>query len=263
MLEIKKVGILLRDDIQTYPLEKITEVFYRIGATVQVLNHSPVPGDLDLVVAMGGDGTVLQALDMLPDCPVLAINYGTVGFLTAGDRDDLDHLLERLENGQYIISDRILLQCRYKEQGVLAVNEVILRTTGRMIQVDVFINDVKVRTIRGDGVIMGTPTGSTAYLLSTGAPIVMPDTDCFVLDGLNEYNYTSRAMIISPNSNVRLHLQPLQEGQEAHISADGKHFGTVESGGEITLCRSERRAQLIFFEENYFFHNLSSRLSWN
>ena len=263
-LQIKKVGVLLRENnAQQYPLERLKEVFGRIGASVQLLNDIPPPGDLDIVLAMGGDGTVLHALDMFPGCPVVAINYGTVGFLTAGDRDDIELLLEKLATHNFIISDRILLEARLNDRRVLAVNEMILRTSGRMIQVDVFVDEVKVRTIRGDGVIVGTPTGSTAYLLSTGAPIVMPDVNCFVLDGLNEYNFTSRALIVSPDAKIRLHLRPLQQDQEAHLSVDGKHVQAVKSDEEIHLFRSEKRAQLIFFEENYFFHNLSSRLSWN
>ena len=263
MLQIKKVGVLLRDNSQKYPLDKLEEIFKKIGATVVVINHEPVPQGLDLVVAMGGDGTVLQALDLLPGCPVLAINYGTVGFLTAGDRDDLEDLLHKVASDQYVISDRILLHCEHKNGVSIAVNEVMLRSSGRMVQVDVLVNEVKVRTIRGDGVIVGTPTGSTAYLLSTGAPIVMPDADCFILDGINEYNFTSRALIISPDSQIRLHVQPLQAGQEVHLVVDGKDVLDLTSGDEVHLLRSERRARLIFFEEDYFFHNLSSRLFWN
>ena len=263
MLNIKKVGVLLRDDAQDYPLDKLRTSFEKIGASVVVLNHAPVSGELDLVVAMGGDGTVLHALDMHPGCPVLAINYGTVGFLTAGDRDDLDHLLEQVVEGKYTISDRILLRCEHQNNVTVAVNEVILRTSGRMIQVDVFVNDVKVRTIRGDGVILGTPTGSTAYLLSTGAPIVMPDVDCFVLDGINEYNFTSRALIVSPESSIRLHLHPLLPEQEVYLQVDGKTVANLASGDRVALSRADRRARLIFFEEDYFFHNLSSRLNWS
>jgi len=263
MFTIKTVGVLLRDNRQNYPLDQLKDVFGRIGATIHILNHGKIPEKLDLVIAMGGDGTVLQALDLMPGCPVLAINFGTVGFLTAGDRTDLERVLERLLAGDFRISERILLKCQYGGGVIHAVNEVIIRSSVHMIQVEVYVDDTRIRTIRGDGVIMGTPTGSTGYLLSTGAPLVMPEMDCFILDGINEYNFTSRALIVAPDSSVRLHIQTLLENQEAHLMVDGKMIVGLKEGEDLILTRSERRAQLIFFEENYFFHNLSSRLSWN
>jgi len=265
LIKFKTIGVLLRDSTQSYPIHYLKSLFEPLGAKLVVLNkhkHKP-KRKLDLVIAMGGDGTVLQALDMLPNCPVLAINYGTVGFLTAGDRDDLTRLMERLVNNDYFLSERLLLRCDYQRKTVHAVNEVFLRSSGRMISVDVFVNGAKIRTIRGDGVILGTPTGSTGYLLSTGAPLVMPDANCFILDGINEYNFSSRALILSPDAKIRLHVQSLLPDQEALLVVDGNQVASLKEGEELMLTRSERRAQLIFFEENYFFHNLSSRLSWN
>ena len=262
MTKFKTVGLLLRDDTQNYPLNYLKSFFDPLGAKIIVLKTKRPKKPLDLVIAMGGDGTVLQALDLMPECPVLAINYGTVGFLTAGDRDDLGTLLQRLLNDDYLISTRLLLSCRYNRKTVHAVNEVSLRSTIRMIQVEVFVNDTKIRTIRGDGVIVGTPTGSTGYLLSTGAPVVMPDADCIVLDGINEYNFSSRALILSPDREIRLRLTSLLPNQEAQLVVDGNHLASIKQGQQLVISRSERRAQLIFFEENYFFHNLSSRLSW-
>ena len=252
----------MRDSTQNFPLEYLKTLFEPIGAKMIILNSGRPRQRLDLVIAMGGDGTVLQALDMMPECPVLAINYGTVDFLTAGDRDDLEHLLGRLLKNDYLISERLLLSCKFRGKTVQAVNEISLRSSMRMIQVDVFVNDAKIRTIRGDGVIVGTPTGSTGYLLSTGAPVVMPDADCIVLDGINEYNFSSRALILSPESRIRLVVPSLLPNQEAQLVVDGNQVASLNPGQQVVLERSERRAQLIFFEKNYFFHNLSSRLSW-
>ncbi len=263
MLELKAVGVLLRDPKQPFPLDFLQQVFGKVGSTVHVLNEGLPEQPLDLIIAMGGDGTVLQALDLQPDCPVLAINYGTVGFLTAGDRNELEQLVERLIRDDYIISERIQLRCEYEGGTTNVINEVVLRSLWRMVDVDVFVNDAKIRTIRGDGVIVGTPTGSTGYLLSTGAPIVMPDVNCFVLDGINEYNFSSRALILPPDTHIRLHLVSGSPEQEVYMYIDGNKVKSVGPGEEIHLSRSERTARLIFFDENYFFHNLSSRLSWN
>ena len=131
-----------------------------------------------------------------------------------------------------------------------------------MLQVDVLVNGAKIRTIRGDGVIVGTPTGSTGYLLSTGAPLVMPDVHCFILDGINEYNFSSRALILSPDSHIQLIVHKVADEQEVRLVVDGHEAALLEEGTALELGRSERTAQLIFLEPNYFFHNLASRLRW-
>mgnify|MGYP003977047637 CR=1 FL=1 len=129
---------------------------------------------------MGGDGTVLRLLDLCPESPVLAINYGTVGFLTAGDRTELAQVLDRLVSGDYLISERLVLQCRHPTGQLRAVNEVMVRTSNRLVFVDVYVDDTKIRTTVADGVVVGTPTGSTGFLMSAGAPIVMPEVRCLV-----------------------------------------------------------------------------------
>lgn len=263
MIDLKSVGILLRDPNQSFPLDYLKTVFSRVGGTLHVINHALPREKLDLVIAMGGDGTVLKALDLHPDCPVLAINYGEVGFLTAGDRSELETLVGKLLDNDYIVSERIMLRCEYPGGSTTVINEIALRASWRMINVEVSVNDAKIRTIRGDGVIVGTPTGSTGYLLSTGGPIVMPGAQCFVLDGINEYNFTSRALILPSTAHIHLRLGTLLPDQTVHLYGDGMQIAHIEAGDQIELTCSERRARLLFFDENYFFHNLSSRLSWN
>ena len=152
-MELAKVGILLRGDEQGYPLQEITELFGRHGIELAELEwNTDPPIDLDLVMAMGGDGTALKALDLCPLCPVLAVNYGTVGFLTAGDRADLESILAHLVKGEFLVSERIALECQYPTGCVRAVNEVIVRTYNRLMFTDVSVDDIEIRTIRGDGV---------------------------------------------------------------------------------------------------------------
>lgn len=263
MIELKSVGILLRDPDQEIPLDYLKKVFEKVGSTLHILNHVLPREKLDLIIALGGDGTVLKAMDLKPDCPVLAVNFGTVGFLTAGDRSELEAMVDKLLEGKFQISERIQLFCEYPGGSANVVNEVVLRTSWRMINVDVWVDNAKIRTIRGDGVIVGTPTGSTGYLLSTGGPIVMPGARCFVLDGLNEYNFTSRALILPDTARINLRLSEMLPDQEAYLYVDGMKTARVESGAELEISRSNRVAQLIFFEDDYFFRNLSSRLDWN
>ena len=262
-MELAKVGILLRDNEQGYPLQEITELFGRHGIELAELewNKDP-PIDLDLVMAMGGDGTALKALDLCPLCPVLAVNYGTVGFLTAGDRADLESILAHLVKGEFLVSERIALECQYPTGCVRAVNEVIVRTYNRLMFTDVSVDDIEIRTIRGDGVVVGAPTGSTGFLLSTGAPIVMPDVRCLVLDGINEYNFSSRAIILPPDSRIRLHISPKTKDCRVYLTVDGRSQGELRPGDDILIRQADTPARLIYFDRSYFFHNLSSRLNW-
>ncbi len=262
MIDLRRVGVLVRDDDQDFPLKEVGDLFARHEIELVHLGAHPVPDHLDLVVAMGGDGTVLRSLDLCPESPVLAINYGTVGFLTAGDRSELAQILERLVAGDYLISERLVLQCRYPTGQLRAVNEVMIRSSNRLVFVDVYVDDTKIRTISADGVVVGTPTGSTGFLLSTGAPIVMPEVRCLVLDGINEYNFTSRTLILTPDSKIRLAITPQTREESIFLTADGRRIGELTPGDELHIEQAPTRARLIYFEKSYFYHNLTTKLSW-
>jgi NAD+ kinase len=167
-----------------------------------------------------------------------------------------------LIEGRYIASERLVLDCEHDGKRHQAINEIELRALSRLVFIDVHVNDTEIRTIRGDGVVIGTPTGSTGFLLSTGAPIVMPDVRCLILDGINEHNLTSRALILTPESRIRLYISDETKASEVYLIIDGSQICNLEPGGEVHISQSERTAKLIYFEDNYFFHNLSSKLSW-
>ncbi len=243
--------------------ELIQEWFVPHGIEISPLeDNTGSKDDLDLVLSFGGDGTVLAALSFFPQCPVLAVNFGNVGFLTAGDREELTEMLQSVLDGKYIISERSVLECVHPQGTDYAVNEIVVRGATRLITVELSINDQHIRRVRGDGVIVGTATGSTAYLLAAGSPIVMPELRCMIIAGLNEYDFRSRHLVVTSDSQIRLEISPHTHEKEIYLSADGKEKVPLEIGDEVIIRESERQAKLIFMEKNYFFHNLSSRLSW-
>ena len=263
MLELRRVGLLLRDREQEYPLDQVQEIFGAKDIELTLLDpEANGLQEIDLVIAMGGDGTVLQALAMFPQVPTMAINYGTVGFLTAGDRSDLRRIVSLLISGQFVVSDRLALECRYQGGTRRVINEVIVRAYNRFLFADVYVGDTKIRTIKGDGVVVGTPTGSTGFLLSTGAPIVMPDVRCMVLDGVNEHNFSSRALILPPESHIRLSISAETRDPHIYLTVDGHQLGDLSPGEDVHITQSSNSAKLIYFEPNYFFNNLTSKLSW-
>lgn len=264
MRHLERVGILLRDDREEYPVDEVRDLFAEREIAVHFLESGqPPPEGIDVVVAMGGDGTVLRALELMPECPVVAVNYGTLGFLTAGDRKDLKDIVTRLASDDYFISERLMLHCTYPGGEVRANNEIIIRTRHRLIFTDVYVNDARIRTIQGDGVVVGTPTGSTGFLLSTGAPIVMPSVRCIILDGVNEYNFSSRALILAPEAEIRLHIRPETRDPMIYFTVDGRELGELGPDQDVHIRRSNHTAKLIYFDSHYFFRNLSSKLSWD
>ena len=258
----KKVGILLRDQQQAFPLGELQGAFAEQGIGVVLLDGAGQPPPVDLVMAMGGDGTVLRALARFPRCPVLAVNFGKVGFLTADDQKNLERIIQRLMKGKFLMSERLALNCEYPGGAARAINEVEVRTIHRLIFLDVFVDNTKIRTIVGDGVVVGTPTGSTGFLLSAGGPIVMPDVRCMILDGINEYTFSSRALILDPGSRVRIHINEETRAPHVYLIVDGQRLCRLEPGQEVHIDQSQDTAKLIYFKKNYFFRNLSSKLSW-
>ena len=131
-----------------------------------------------------------------------------------------------------------------------------------MLSTDVFVDDAKIRTIRGDGVVVGTPTGSTGLLLSMGAPLVMPEVRCMLLDGINEYNFTSRTLILPAEKRVRLRVSPETLDSQVALIADGREICSLAPDQEVYVSQAAHTARLIYLDDNYFFHNLSEKLSW-
>lgn len=262
MLDLRRIGIFTRDAVQDYRLNGMRRLFNRAHIEVVELDHGPAPEPLDLVMALGGDGTVLRALAAHPGVPVLAVNFGTLGFLTASDREDLDKVIVRLLSDDYFIEERLTLEVVHQGRSLRCINEVVVKCMTHMIQVAVSVGGAATHSPRGDGVIVGTPTGSTAYLLSTGAPVVTPEVDCIILKPLNEYSLSSRSLILPGSAELTLRVETERRQQEVLLVIDGKRQGEVAHGDVIEVRRSSVPARLVYFDRDYFFRNLRSRLNW-
>ncbi len=264
LLSLSHVAIYTRTQIPEKIIDSMIRLFQRSGIECHLAQDGD--GSFDLVIALGGDGTVLHALKTWPEAPVLAVNFGHVGFLSQCDEDALNHILVRLLADDYSIEERLALDVTLKHETWRCINEVVIRSPkGRMISVDLAVDGQVVRTPRGDGIIVGTPTGSTAYLMSTGAPLCTPKVDCLILQPLNEHSLSSRTLIVPGSCEITLTpwRDHHQKGSEVFsLGIDGETHHQHRAGDAITIRRSLQPARLVVFESDYFFTNLRKRLNW-
>jgi len=261
LAKIRKIGLYRRDSHQDYGLEEIRGLFAATQIELVEDAHDGETSGLDVVLAMGGDGTVLRAMSAYAGTPVLAVNYGSVGFLTQADKDGLPDCLLKLVSGKGKIEERLTLSVTHRGAAYRAINEIVIKATTNMIAVKISVDGRSVHRARGDGVIVGTPTGSTAYLMSTGAPIVVPDVDCMIIKPLNEYSISSRSLIVGGSSRVTLDIEPDRE-DEIGLAVDGGDRVRVDIGDSIVIERSTVPARLVYFKDDYFFRNLRERLGF-
>lgn len=224
----------------------------------------------DLALVIGGDGNMLGAARVLACYPikVIGVNKGNLGFLTDLDPDNAQQQLEQVLQGKYTTEQRFLLSARIENKGQsrrrsTALNEVVLHPgkVAHMIEFDVWIDDSFAFSQRADGLIISTPTGSTAYSLSAGGPIVSPHLEAFVLVPMFPHTLTVRPLVISSDSQIRISFTSLRSDLE--VSCDGQLTMEIQQGDEIIIERSHKQLTLIHPESYGYFTTLSSKLGWS
>ena len=240
-------------------VESLTDI--RIDAS-HLFSGKPLATGNDIMITYGGDGTLLEAVALLPsnDIPVVGINCGRLGYLTADDGASIETLFKSIAEGNLRFEERLMLTTEGMTEECMALNEItILRSGASMIAVETLINDNYVATYHGDGLVVATPTGSTAYSLSAGGPIVDPLCRCFVLSPLAPHNLTMRPVIIPDSSIVTLRIH--SRGGEALISADNRTY-TLRDGSEVRVKLSQRRVILAMPHNNTFYDTLREKMMW-
>lgn len=235
-----------------------------------LLLDAPLSGEVDVILVFGGDGTVLRALNSHVACsiPMLGVNLGRMGFLLETQPDELEEALDRLCRGDYVIERRMMLRaegtCGGRRVGAYATNEVSISRglSQRMIAMDAFVGDMLVDHYIADGLVLASPTGSTAYSLSAGGPIVAPDVQCFVLSPICPHSLQSRPIVLSAKERVRLRIHMKEMRAGIRLSIDGQAVCEMRNQEEITVFRSPHDALLIRFkEEHNYFSLLKDKLS--
>lgn len=235
----------------------------RVGAT-QLADNA------DLVIAIGGDGTMLYAGGLVRDSgvPLFGINRGRLGFLADVTPGDMITSVNHVLNGEYTIEARLLLEATLdledgKTVSATAFNDVVLQRygTGRMVDIEASVAGQFVNTHSGDGLIVATPTGSTAYALSCGGPIIEPQLDAVVIVPICPHTLADRPIVIAAGQEIEIRLLD-REDTQAGISVDGRSIGAIHSSGKLTINAAEERIRLIHPPGYDFYGILRSKLLW-
>ncbi|MBU3823360.1 MAG: NAD(+) kinase [Candidatus Oceanisphaera merdipullorum] len=238
---------------------------------VELLEMVELGERADLAIVVGGDGNMLGAARVLArfDVAVVGVNRGNLGFLTDLSPDSFEQPLDRLLAGDYQAEQRFLLETQVHRHGQLkasntAMNEAVLHPgkIAHMIEFEVYINGVFMYSQRADGMIVATPTGSTAYSLSAGGPIVTPNLNAITLVPMFPHTLSCRPIVIDADSQVKLVLSPNNKTSQMLVSCDGHVSLAVQPGDEIHINKSPHKLKLLHPRGHNYFEVLRSKLGW-
>lgn len=221
----------------------------------------------DIVIGIGGDGTILNTLQYIRDSeiPVLGLNTGRLGFLSTVSTDEIDEVVSAIENREYKIEPRTVLQLKSKEGLFLpvnfALNEVAVHKNdiSSMITINAFIDDVYINSYWADGLIVSTATGSTAYSMSCGGPIVMPGTETLIITPIAPHNLNIRPLVIPDSSRIRL----VVEGREgSHLVSLDSRSQSLENTQTLEISKAPFRMNLVRVKDEHFIQTIRNKLMW-
>jgi NAD+ kinase len=238
----------------------------------RLLSQSPVvlerklPAECDILISLGGDGTILRMARLVNGMatPILGINLGKLGFLAEVSLEELDECLTEIISGNYIVEDRMMLQARIgrSKNNLQALNDVVLHQTSssRMFSVKTFVNGEFLSNFIGDGIIISTPTGSTAYALSNGGPIVTPTNHLILISPICPHTLTARTVVVSEDSIITLKVETATG--KIHLAADGQQQAFLQAPVEIIIERSTLTTKLVKRKNRSYYDVLRRKLNW-
>jgi NAD+ kinase len=228
-----------------------------------------IPDETDLVVVLGGDGTLISVARLMGDrqLPILGVNLGSLGFLTEITLDELCTSLDRCLNGDYNISERMMLRATLIRNGEeldekQVLNDVVINkgVLARIIDLETTVNDDYLTTFKVDGLIISTPTGSTGYSLSANGPILHPDLECLVITPICPHTLTNRPIVIASDAVITVELKCVNEA--VFLTLDGQVGVELKCGDVIRIRKSEHRTRLVNSSSKNYFEILRTKLKW-
>ena len=234
---------------------------------VEIVDPDLVPQVSDITISIGGDGTMLTAARVIGkmEKPLMGINLGGLGFLTEASVEDMYPQMEKIISGDYTLEKRMVLKAHTAEnpeKHYFAMNDVVLNRMGspRVIRIDVTISGDYFNTYVSDGIIVSTPTGSTAYSLSAGGPIVVPSLESIILNPICPHSLTNRPTVIPASSIINLQIQT--NDSEVLLSMDGQENVRISSKSLVEIRKADFNIHLVTFKDFNFFDLLRKKLQW-
>ena len=230
------------------------------------VNHNDFVETVDLIIVFGGDGTLLNSARKYLDyeIPILGINMGKVGFLTDIKVDNFEKSLSDILDGNYLIEERNLVSAKFNETHLYGLNEVVIHSGSyaQLMRYQLSVNDKIVYEQRSDGLIVATPTGSTAYALSAGGPIIHPSLDVWTILPMLPQSLSSRPFIISSEEKVIINLFD-GPNEQAKICVDGQNDIDLPFNVEISISKMKKTLKLVHPKDNDFFEACREKLGWS
>ena len=264
MNAFKKIGIIYKPDIANVSAicEKIKKIFSSKHFVTFVTEINNPAKDVDLAIIVGGDGTILKAARFYAplEVPIFGINVGRLGFLAQVKVDEIELGLEKLINGEFKIDERLMLTLN--KNGTIALNDIVVKNSNSLKTVEfiVYLNDKPVCNYLADGIIVATPTGSTAYTLSAGGPVVEPSLEALVLVPICPHTLNARPLVIPANETIKICSK---NGKDVFsIFVDGQ----IDINGQesIVVDKAQQKAKIILLDkdDDGFYSVLREKLNW-
>lgn len=259
----------LRSTIRYLKEKRIAPVLEDVAARKLLLKggipRDELPRQVDLIIVLGGDGTLLSVahLAAVEGLPVVGVNLGRLGFLTEVPIDELFVTLDAFLAGEEgLVSPRLLLKASSRGKDYLCLNDAVINkgAMARMIQIAIAIDGREIAALKSDGLIVATPTGSTAYSLSAGGPIVQPYVPALVLSPICPHALSFRPMVVSSDSKIRLRL--LTAGEEVYLTLDGQRGVPLGKDDVVGIERADCQLSLVSSPRRNYFGLLKEKLSW-
>jgi NAD+ kinase len=249
--------------------EKFTEKIESDAVCTVITDESERLGEADLLVVLGGDGTMIATARLIGerDIPVLGINYGSLGYLTDFRIEEMFAALERILTGDYSLDQRVALRVEHlRGTEVLSsnrvLNDVVINKAAlaRIIEIEVRFNGLYVNAFRSDGLIVATPTGSTAYNLSAGGPIVFPSMNALVVTPICPFTLSNRPIVVPDDADIELLLKTPDE--EVVLTLDGQVGFQLQAGDVVKIRKSKNSFKLVQPPNRNYFDVLRDKLRW-
>lgn len=265
---VRRAAALIRAGHRTVVASTATAEFAKLkAATCETI--SELAREVDLLMVVGGDGTMLRVARETAGCrtPVLGINAGALGFLTDVQAHQLPLALKQIWAGELVIEPRSLIEATGRRGDEVfretALNDFVISRAAapRLIELEVTIDGMVLTRYRCDGLIVCTPTGSTAYSLSAGGAIVCPTADVFTLTPICPHTLSNRSVIVGLDAEIRVKV--LSQRVETQLTADGQKMTSLSSGDVVTIRRSQRSIRLLHLAGSSFYETLRRKLNWS